>query len=142
MKYKDLNLKKIREDNDLDFAHFTYKDGMCICCYGPKDLSKRYWKNGVIPDGNDYTYILFKNANNGGGKVKRNDDIKDYQCVSWSFPIEKLDKVCKDLQEQLGDEYVVLKPQDEMWCIIVCKAGSHYIEKEIHNHGYTTEQND
>lgn len=40
MKYKELNLKKIREDNDLDFAHFTYQKGMCSCCYGQKICQK------------------------------------------------------------------------------------------------------
>lgn len=142
MMYKDLNLKKIREDNDLDFAHFTYQNGMCSCCYGPKDLPKRYWRKNTIPEGDDYTYILFKNANNGGGIVRRDDEIRDYQCVSWKFPIEKLETVCKDLQTQLGNEYVVLKPKNDMWCILICKAGSHYIEEKMKNDGYTTIQND
>lgn len=96
MKYKDLDLKKIRENNDLDFAHYTYKNGMCSCCYGPKDLPKRYWKGGAIPEHDDYTYLLFKNAKNGSGIVKRDDEIEDYQCVNWEFPIEKLENVCKE----------------------------------------------
>ena len=51
MKYGELNLKKIREDNDLDFAHFTYQRGMCSCCYGPWDLPARYWRGGKkLPD--------------------------------------------------------------------------------------------
>lgn len=33
MQYGDLNLKKIRDDNEFDFAHFTYQRGMCSCCY-------------------------------------------------------------------------------------------------------------
>ena len=142
MQYKDLNLKKIREDNDLDFAHFTYQKGMCSCCYGPKDLPKRYWRNNTIPEGDDYTYILFKNANNGSGIVKRDDEIKDYQCVEWRFPIEKLENVCKDLQAQLGSQYVVLKPKDDWYCIVICKVGSRYIDEEVNKKGYTTIQND
>jgi hypothetical protein len=142
MKYKELNLKKIREDNDLDFAHFTYQKGMCSCCYGPKDLPKRYWRNNTIPEGDDYTYILFKNANNGSGIVKRDDEIKDYQCVSWEFPIEKLENVCKDLQEQIGDGYEVLMPTNDMYCIVICHKGSRYIESELKSGHYTTIQND
>ena len=142
MKYRDLNLKKIREDNDLDFAHFTYQKGMCSCCYGPKDLPKRYWRGGVIPEHNDYTYILFKNANNGSGIVKRDDEIKDYQCVSWEFPIEKLEKVCKDLQEQVGDDYVVLVPTSDWYTILICKKGDFHIELELRNGHYRTIQND
>ena len=61
MKYRDLNLKKIREDNDLDFAHFTYQKGMCSCCYGPWDLPKRHWKNGIVREqSEDVQYLLFK----------------------------------------------------------------------------------
>lgn len=129
MQYKDLNLKKIREDNDLDFAHFTYRSGMCSCCYGPKDLAKRYWRNGIIPESNDYTYILFKNANNGSGSVTRNDVIKDYTCISWRFPMEKMHKVCKDLQEQLGSGYVVYMPKDKNSCILIFTANSHYLNE-------------
>lgn len=133
MKYRDLNLKKIREDNDLDFAHFTYQKGMCSCCYGPKDLPKRYWRNHTIPEGEDYTYILFKNADNGSGVVKRDDEIcgNSYECIAWDFPIEKLENVCKDLQAQVGDEYVVLKPKNAMSCILICKKGSKYVESHI-----------
>ena len=120
MKYKDLNLKKIRDDNGIDFAHFTYQKGMCSCCYGPRDLPRRYWRGSTIPDEDyDYTYLLFKNADNGSGIVKGDDNIKKYQCISWHFPIEKMRKVCEDLQEQVGDEYVVMMPPNEMYCIII-----------------------
>lgn len=131
MKYKDLNLKKIRDDNDLDFAHFTYNKGMCSCCYGPKDLPKRYWKGNTIPDGDDYTYLLFKNAYNGSGRVKRDDEIKDYTCIEWDFPMEKLVGVCKDLQAQLGNEYTVLMPTDKLTCIIILTEDSERIKKTI-----------
>ena len=144
MKYKELNLKKIREDNDLDFAHFTYQRGMCSCCYGPKDLPKRYWRNGVIPEHNDYQYILFKNADNGSGIVKRDDELCDntYECISWDFPVEKLENVCKDLQEQVGGEYVVFIPKSHRFCILICKKGTIYAEKHLQDDDYTTVQND
>lgn len=93
--YGSLNLKKIREDCGLDFAHFTYQRGQCSCCYGPKDMPARYWAKGKKPkminltyreDGSlasfqwdrkdeDIQYILFKNANNGSGIVTKNDVI-------------------------------------------------------------------
>lgn len=123
MQYKDLNLKKIRDDNGLDFAHFTYQRGMCSCCYGPKDLPKRYWRGNTIPadDYDDYTYLLFKNADNGSGHVKRTDEIENYTCIEWDFPIEKLKKICMDLQEQLPDYYTVMMPPSESECIIIFK---------------------
>lgn len=134
MQYKDLDLKKIRDDNDLDFAHFTYQRGMCSCCYGPRDLPKRYWRGNTIPeDSYDYTYLLFKNADNGSGHVKNTDEIKDYTCISWKFPMEKLEKVCKDLQAQLGDGYAVMMPADEYTCIIILKADSIYLADKIEN---------
>lgn len=138
MQYKDLNLKKIRDDNELDFAHFTYQRGMCNCCYGPLDLPKRYWRGSKKPiavddglgsyelDGqrvntDDIQFILFKNANNGSGTVKGADEIKGYQCIEWHFPMEKMKKICQELQEQVGDEYVVMVPPNKMHCIIIFK---------------------
>lgn len=137
MKYKDLNLKKIRDKHGLDFAHFTYKPGMCSCCYGPRDLAKRYWKNGIIPDENaDYTYLLFKNADNGGGHVKFTDEIKSCEWISWNFPQEKLVDVCKDLQEQFGDKYVVLVPKDNHFCIVVGRPDNSCVERYLSEGNY------
>lgn len=132
MQYGDLNLKKIRDDNGLDFAHFTYQKGMCSCCYGPRDLPKRYWRGNIIPDDDyDYTYLLFKNADNGSGHVKKTDEIDDYTCIEWGFPMEKMEKVCKDLQEQLGDEYVVLMPTDTYTCIQIFRYDYPYLADYI-----------
>ena len=117
--YGELDLKKIREECGLDFAHFTYKRNQCSCCYTPKDLPKRYWHKGIIPDGDDYTYILFKNAYNGSGAVTKNDIIENYTCVSWNMSEEQLDKVCDMLQEQLGNDYYVQKPNDKYTTIII-----------------------
>jgi hypothetical protein len=145
MKYKELNLKKIREDNDLDFAHFTYKKGMCSCCYGPWDLPKRYWRDGKVQaQSEDVQYILFKNADNGSGVVKRDDELccHSYECIAWHFPIEKLENVCRDLQKQVGDEYMVFKPKTNMCCIIICKNGTRFVDRFIQDDDYTTIQND
>lgn len=136
MKYKDLCLRQIRESNDIDFAHFTYQRGMCSCCYGPKDLPKKYWRNGDIPEHDDYTYLLFKNADNGSGHVRRDDDIDDCTFIEWGFPMEKLPSVCSDLQEQLGDKYVVLVPKSNMKCIAVYKANSKYIKEQLDSDKY------
>lgn len=116
-KYKDLDLNKIRDDNGLDFAHYTYRKGMCSCCYGPKDLAKIHWKGRTIPKGDDYTYLLFKNADNGSGTVTANDIITNHTYIEWRFPLDKLHKVCSDLQEQLGPEYTVLVPYNSLYCI-------------------------
>lgn len=132
MQYGDLNLKKIRDDNGLDFAHFTYQRGMCSCCYGPRDLPKRYWRGNRIPaDDYEYTYLLFKNADNGSGHVKRADEIDNYTCIEWGFPMEKLEKICKDLQEQLGDKYVVLMPTNTHTCIQIFKYDFPYLADKL-----------
>lgn len=118
--YGDLNLKKVREDADLDFAHFTYQRGMCSCCYGPADLPAKYWKNGIVRKDDDAEYILFKNAYNGSGIVTKNDIIENYTCIEWHIKSkEKLDLVCQMLMEQLGDGYVVGKPLTSMRCILI-----------------------
>lgn len=131
MQYKDLNLKKIRDDNGLDFAHFTYQPGMCSCCYGPKDLPKRYWRGNVIPEKSydDCTYLLFKNADNGSGHVKRADVIQHYTCIEWKFPIEKLRKICNDLQNQLPNYYAVMMPPNKSHCILILKDRSENMKQ-------------
>lgn len=143
-KYGDLNLRKIREDNDLDFAHFTYRKGQCSCCYGPLDMAKRYWKKKPVKvvdkpatktsggyshyelDGkristSDIQYILFNNANNGSGTKTKNDEIGKYTCVSWKMPEDKLKKVCQDLKSQLGDDYKVYMPLNNLYSILILR---------------------
>lgn len=91
--YGSLNLRKLRDDNGLDFAHFTFLRGQCSCCYGPMDLPDRYWvkgrkpvlkktvsENGGVLETHEpllstIQYILFKNAANGSGTVTKNDTI-------------------------------------------------------------------
>lgn len=134
MRYCDLNLQEIREKNDLDFAHYTYRKGMSSCCYGPLDLAKKYWRNNEIPSNkvsyspnnddttvadNEYTYLLFKNADNCGGHVCGTDEIGEVELIEWGFPISKLDSVCKDLQEMFGAEFRVVKPDNAYRCIVV-----------------------
>lgn len=119
--YSDLDLKSIREALNIDFAHFTYRHDQCSCCYGPRDLPKLYWKDGIILEGNEYSYILFKNANNGRGCVTKYDAITDGTCVSWRLNDEQLEGVVKMLQEQLGIGYKVVKPEDNKTTIVIEK---------------------
>ena len=137
--YKDLNLKEIREECELDFAHYTYGRGQCSCCYGPFDMPARYWKNSKKPtevkdgrfvvgyeiDGKPFnkkemTYILFKNADNGCGTVTRNDEIKDNTCVSFHFKDNKQkNKACQMLLDQLDSDYVLAVPEENDCCILI-----------------------
>lgn len=117
-RYKDLNLKTVREKADLDFAHYTFKPRMCSCCYGPSDLPSIYWKNREIKKSN-YQYILFKNADNGSGHVTKNDLIEGTVYIMWGFPMEKMPIVCEELQKQLGDDYDVVAPESDMKCIAI-----------------------
>lgn len=154
MQYKDLNLNKLRDDNGLDFAHYTYLKDMCTCCYGPFDFPKRFWRNSEKPtkvkdangfhyeinekvlNENDIQYILFQNAENGIGNVKDTDEIRDYQSIAWQFPMEKMKRICQDLQEQFGDEYVVAMPTDEFTCIMICAVNYPGLEEKIKSQGY------
>lgn len=150
MQYGNLNLKKIRDDNGLDFAHFTYRRGMCSCCYGPLDLPKRYWRGGKKPveveghyeldgqkvDTDNIQYILFKNADSGSGHVKRTDEIDNCTCIEWNLPTEKLEKICKDLQEQLGNGYVVLMPTNTYMCICIYKCNYPCLASELESGNY------
>ena len=144
-KYADLNLAKLRDEAGLDFAHYTYTGGRCSCCYGPHDLPAIYWKGKTRAEKvankeyckthREYDYILFKNAANGSGQVKKDDYIclwsddysRSYQrdvYVEWNISTdEKLDKVCKLLQEQLGEDYKVIKPESIYKCIEIKYIG-------------------
>ena len=141
--YGDLDLKKVMEDNSLDFAHFTYMRGQCSCCYGPMDMPARYWHGSKKPveirektgehscsiryelDGKPFDmdrmkYILFKNAENGSGTVKRTDVIDDHTCVMYSKNLYGvLEKICRDLAEQLDEDYVVIVPDADYSCIVI-----------------------
>lgn len=126
-RYGDLDLKAIREAAGLDFAHFTYLRGQCSCCYGPKQLPARYWSGGAKrkayfeenPE-EDYSYILFKNAQNGSGIVTKGDVIEDHTYVSYAdLTDEQMNVVVEMLQDQLGDGYEVIKPEDKRVCITI-----------------------
>ena len=120
--YKDLNLKEIRDKLDIDFARYTYSRGQCSCCYGPKDMPKRYWKDGIIKT-KDYTYILFKNACNDRGIVSKNDWIAGNTYIKHKLTDSQKEQCCQMLREQLDSDYMVLEPVTNMSCIIIlCKS--------------------
>ena len=120
MKYKDLDLRHLREVCDIDFAHYTYKRGQCSCCYGPKDLPPMYWRHRKVlvdVDYDDISYILFKNADNGGGIRRANDELDRIEFIEWNLTSEQLDKVIAELKRQVGDEYDVIYPESKLVCI-------------------------
>lgn len=132
MKYRELNLIDLRKKADIDFAHYTYKRGQCSCCYGPKDLPKRYWKDNVVSnkDYDDISYILFKNADNGSGIVKKDDTLID-DFIEWNLSDSQLENVCRLLKDQVGDDYYVVIPKGKYECIRVVtknKIKNEYME--------------
>lgn len=142
MKYGDLDLKRLREECGLDFAHYTYLRNQCSCCYGPRDLPAKYWHNHIIkPEGEEIQYILFKNANNGSGAVSAGDTIcipsksqRKWGVLSshvrvyilWNFPEEKMDKVLACLRRQLDEDYHIVRPKDSWECITICLKEDMY----------------
>lgn len=147
--YGDLDLKKIREENGLDFAHFTYLPRQCSCCYGPLDLPAKYWHSSRKPKeirqnlGKGYAsisyelngkpfnkgemkFILFKNACNGSGTVTRKDEIRGYTCVEYNLEPALVEKVCRDLAGQLDKDYIVVIPEDSGTTIIIRKFKELY----------------
>lgn len=152
MYYRDLNLKGLREKLGLDFAHFTYKDNQCSCCYGPSDMASIHWRNREVIEVDDprfekVNYILFKNANNGSGSVTKNDKLKDTEYIEYqleSFDLVK--KVCEELFNQVsGYGYGVLVPKNTNKCILLfdierakkfASHGNDYIKEEMKNNDY------
>lgn len=121
MKYRDLDLKKLRDECGLDFAHYTYKRVQCSCCYGPRDMAAIHWRGRKIKEDGDITYILYKNAYNGRGWVTKDDDVHDHDCISWKMPLKLLSKVCSALSTQYGEGFRVYKPKNDFYTIVVAK---------------------
>ena len=121
--YKDIHLKIIQNILNIDFARYTYSRGQCSCCYGPTDMPKRYWKDGIIKS-KDYSYILFKNAYNGSGIVSKNDWITNNTFIQYdNLTPEQMSGFCQALQSQLDSDYLVLEPIDDSYCICIkCKS--------------------
>ena len=136
--YGDLDLIELRKKLDLDFAHFTYLPRQCSCCYGPYDLPARYWKNNIIPESRGpIDFILFKNACNGSGWVRRTTSLRDYECISWNLrsdpkygeplteqEMERLDEICQELSRVYGPDWYVQVPASSSVCIIIQKIPS------------------
>lgn len=127
--YGDLDLKKLREECDLDFAHYTYGKDQCSCCYGPRNMPAKYWRDGKVLDDSNIEYILFKNAYNCGGTKKKSDKLatypqmyssyeKEHVYINWQIHSkEKRQAVKKALESQVGSEFIVEIPDDDMYCI-------------------------
>lgn len=129
--YGNLNLRKIRDELGLDFAHYTYGKGQCSCCYGPQDMASIYWKNRVIPEGDNFKSILFKNSYNGNGRIKNKSElIRNYTCIMHhNLSFEERIAFAKKLKEQLDDDYIICVPKSETYTLIILyKEGSNYEE--------------
>lgn len=127
--YSDLDLKSLAIECGLDFAHYTYVPGMCSCCFGPLHFSGCYWVNGSegrkrAENTGNYTYILFKNAENGSGVVSDSDLIENDTHIRYRVNNkDQLLRVCKHLQKQLGDDYEIVIPDDFSYCIEIKYLG-------------------
>jgi hypothetical protein len=131
--YGDLDLKSLMKECDIDFAHYTYGKNQCTCCYGPRQMPKRFWRNGKIAENNDFEYILFKNAYNCGGSKKPTDTLacypemytssdKEHIFIAWRINTpEKLKRVKKALEKQVGSEFKVEIPDDDRYCILLTR---------------------
>lgn len=127
--YSDLDLKSLAIECGLDFAHYTYEPGMCSCCFGPLRFSDCYWVNGSkgrkrAENIGNYTYILFKNAENGSGVVSDSDLIENDTYIGYRVNNKnQLLKVCEHLQKQLGNDYEIVIPDDFSYCIEIKYLG-------------------
>ena len=109
---------------------------------------QRYWHNGKKPipvytsgnekdggtfhyeldgkkvDTNKITYILFKNADNGSGRIKNKEQyIENYTCIEYHFEdTQQKEQVCRELIAQLDSDYVVAVPKNNNHCIIIFMA--------------------
>ena len=126
MLYKDLNLNYLKDLLNLDFAHFSYVNEMCSCCYSISDFPSNYWRNGIIVSKDslsfeEVNYILFKNSIGGKGEVKENDTLDEFESIEYQFcNRELLINFCKELSKICSKfDYEVLIPPNEDLSIIL-----------------------
>lgn len=119
-------------------------------------MAARYWRGGKKPvevtdsespsgsrvfhyelDGKrvgrkDISYILFKNACNGRGRIKNKEQpIDDYTCISYRFSSEEQKyKVCQMLLDQLDEDYALAIPEDDMTCIVIILVDGDYFKQK------------
>ena len=84
-----------------------------------------------------FTYILFKNACNSSGSVKKKDPIKDFQCISYNVTDDaQLQLICDELQKQLGDDFIVFRPKTYKTCIMIINKNTENVENINQNEYY------
>lgn len=124
MQYADLKLKELREKVGLDYVSFTYLYGRCCCCNGPLDLKEEDWsprafeRAGVKTlaklrevEGFKFSYLQFLNTRGTHGEKTEKDELNDMEFIDWSFGWDKMDEVISELQQRLGEGYLIIKPE-------------------------------
>lgn len=126
MLYSDLNLNYLKNLLNLDFAHFSYVNKMCSCCFSISDFPTKYWRDGIIvskesSNFNNLNYILFKNSIDGTGEVSLNDTLDNFESIEYKFVNrELLVSFCSELSNICNKfNYQVLIPSNEDLSIIL-----------------------
>lgn len=131
MLYNDLKLDYLKNILNLDFAHFSYVNKMCSCCFSISNFPSEYWRDGKIVckntiDFDKLNFILFKNSIDGTGEVSVNDNLSDFESIEYQFENkEKLINFCNELSNicnKFGYQ-VLIPPNNDLSVILVNSKG-------------------
>lgn len=114
-KYGDLNFDVLRNDIGIDLVHYTCPRGHRWFELHPMDYPARCWRGGKPSDDYlDYTFILFKNAEDMGGYVTKEHYIENETFLETKFKDDiQAKRAIDELQRQLGTRYLVQWPPEE-----------------------------
>lgn len=124
--YKDLDLIKIRDACELDFAApyeiNTYSRGY-------HDVPLSMWRNPTKAKQCHFedadSFVFFKNDMRSpiSGEhpiYDENAEIANFTCIEHRFVNEmQKRRFCKALSEQLGVGYVVKMPKSDVFCVVI-----------------------
>lgn len=112
-RYRDLDLAGLCERTGLDFAHYTYPRGKSYLEFHPWDFPRRYWRNNEINYDFDFTFLIIKNSKDLNRYARKKDFIEDETYFDLRAKDEvQFEAVLLDLQNQLGNEYRIVRPTD------------------------------
>lgn len=131
MKVKEIQRKmqELQEKYQIGLVAVTYQ-GICSCCAEPENFPKKWFLNKKQPDTwkEVGSRIIFKNAHNGSGELKMNEEYtKKEQYIGYSdIDMETLYRFLHELVKYIkycsGQVYRVEMPEDEYDCAKIVKV--------------------
>lgn len=131
MKVKEIQRKmqELQEKYQIGLVAVTYQ-GICSCCAEPENFPKKWFLNKQQPATwkEVGSRIIFKNAHNGSGELKMNEEYtKKEQYISYAdIDMETLYSFLHELIQFMkhcsGNVYRLEMPEDEYTCAMIVRV--------------------